>query len=218
MAAIKAGYEKKRLEEAEALYLTPTGWDVETFKDAADKLPDYGEIRSKMGEYSLPVELMVAGFSEGLGYIFSLNGTGAQKGLIQRHDIPGFYAIGSGSYGALYMMYYREMSFREKARAAAYYVMEAKLFGEQAGGVGEGTDMYCETADGKFICFDEEGTIEKKFIRVWSKLRPKWFGKESVELLNSIPELDGFELIEAEAKPSSSKKTTPRDTNTGDSK
>ena len=187
MAAIRAGYEKKRLEEAEALFLKPTGGDIDTFNADGHQLPDYGETKSKISDYSLPIELMVTGFSEGRGYIFSLAGTGSQKGLIQRHDIPGFYAIGSGSYGALYMLYYREMSYREKARAAAYYVMEAKLFGEQAGGVGEGTDMYLATADGKFTKFDEDKTVEAKLVKVWGKLRPRWFGKESLEILNSSP-------------------------------
>lgn len=200
MDAVRESHEKKRMEEAESLFLKPTGWDIASFSAGGHNLPDYGEIKSKINEYSLSIELMVTGFSEGNGYIFSLSGTGPQKGLIQRHDIPGFYAIGSGAYGALFMLYYREMSFREKAREAAYYAMEAKLFGEQAGGVGEGTDMYVATSDGKFIPLDEDGTIEAKLVKVWWKLRPRWFGKESVEILNSIPELKGFSKMRVEKK------------------
>lgn len=209
MDAIRESYEKKRKEEAESLFLKPTGWDIDTFNIDGRNLPDYGEIKSKLSDYSLPIELMVTGFSDGNGYIFSLSGTGSQKGLIQRHDIPGFYAIGSGAYGALFMLYYREMSFREKARAAAYYTMEAKLFGEQAGGVGEGTDMFVATSDGKFIPFDEDGTIEAKLVRVWGKLRPRWFSKESLEILNSISELKGFtKIVEKKKNKTKVKKTT----------
>jgi hypothetical protein len=220
MDAIRVSQEKKRIEEAEALFLTPTGWDIASFNAAGHNLPDFGEIKSKIDDYSLPIEIMVAGFSDGHAYIFSLSGTGPQKGLIQRHDIPGFYAIGSGAYGALFMLYYREMSFREKVRAAAYYTMEAKLFGEQAGGVGEGTDMYVATAEGKHIPFDEDGTIEAKLVRVWGKLRPRWFGKESSEILNSIGELKGFPKLEVKKKrkKKESKKTTPSDSQRSEDK
>jgi len=207
MDAVREGHEKKRIEDAESLFLKPTGWDIASFNVGGHILPDYGELKSKINEYSLSIELMVTGFSEGHGYIFSLSGTGEQRGLIQRHDIPGFYAIGSGAYGALFMLYYREMSFREKAREAAYYTMEAKLFGEQAGGVGEGTDMYVSTADGKSIPLDEDKTIEEKLVKVWYKLRPRWFGRESVEILNSIPELRGFPKMQVEKKRRKKKKS-----------
>jgi hypothetical protein len=109
MEAVKVGYEKKRLEEAETLHLTPSGWDSTTFNLSGHQLPDYAEIKSRISDYSLPIEIMVVGFSEGRGHILSLCGTGTHKGLIQRHDIPGFHSIGSGSYGALFMMYYREL-------------------------------------------------------------------------------------------------------------
>lgn len=206
MDAVREGHERKRIEEAESLFLKPTGWDIASFNAGGHNLPDYGEIKSKINEYSLSIELMVTGFSEGNGYIFSLSGAGEQRGLIKRHDIPGFYAIGSGAYGALFMLYYREMSSREKAREAAYYTMEAKLFGEQAGGVGEGTDMYVATADGKFIPLNEDKTIEEKLVKVWWKLRPRWFGKESVEILNSISELKGFPKMQVEKKTRRKKK------------
>jgi hypothetical protein len=123
-----------------------------------------------------------------------------------RHDIPGFYSIGSGGIGAMYMLYYREMSYKKPAREAVYYAMEAKLFGEQASGVGEQTDLYVATSDSKFVSLSED-TVDKKLVSVWNMLRPHWIGKKSREILNTLPELDGFPQIKKESKQSEQKKT-----------
>ncbi|MGH9598365.1 MAG: hypothetical protein ACRD27_00760 [Terracidiphilus sp.] len=205
--AVRKGYEKKRMEEAESLFLTPIGWSTSTFVASGHLLPDYERLKASIADHVLSVEIMITGFSKDVGYIFSLSGDGPQKGIVQRHDIPGFHAIGSGSYGALYMLYYREMSYRMEPREAAYYVMEAKLFGEQAGGVGEGTDMYVATNDGGFTKLNEDTTVEDRFVKVWYKLRPRWFGKESIELLNSIPEFKQFAKIKVRKRSRRTKKT-----------
>jgi hypothetical protein len=200
MEVIRESYERKRSEEAESLYLKPIGWDIASFNAGGqNSLSDFGEIKANLANYSLSIELLVAGFSEGRGYVFSLVGYGSEKGLIKRHDIPGFSSIGSGGTGAVYMMYYREMSYKKPAREAVYYAMEAKLFGEQASGVGEKTDLYIATSDGKFISLGED-TINNKLVSVWHKLRPKWIGKQSRPILNSLPELEGFGEIKKEPK------------------
>ncbi len=99
------------------------------------------------------------------------------------------------------MLYYREMSYKKSVREALYYAMEAKLFGEQASGVGEKTDIYIATSNGKFITLDEDKTIDSILLKVWPKLRPKWIGRESRALLNSIPELTEFPpLLKGEKK------------------
>jgi hypothetical protein len=86
--------------------------------------------------------------------------------------------------------------------------MEAKLFGEQATGVGEETDLYIAKADGSFITLTEN-TIENKLVSVWAKLRPRWIGKESRDILNSLEELTGFDkLKEAKKRKKSAGKKT----------
>jgi hypothetical protein len=206
MDVIRESYEKKRMEQAESLFLRPIGWDITTFNESAGNsvcLPDFGEIKAKIAEYILDIELLVAGFDEGTAYVFSLIGRGGA--IVNRHDIPGFYSIGSGSTGAIYMMYYRDMSYKKSAREAVYYAMEAKLFGEQASGVGEDTDLYLAKVDGGFITLGED-TIEESLVRVWNKLRPHWIGKESRAILNSLPELKDFEKLKEERKPKAKKK------------
>ncbi len=200
MDAVRESYEKKRMEQAESLYLKPIGWDIASFNASAggpNCLPDFGEIKAKIADYVLNIELLVAGFSEGTAYVFSL--IGREGAIVNRHDLPGFYSIGSGGTGAIFMMYYRDLSYKTIAREAIYYAMEAKLFGEQASGVGEDTDLYVATADGKVITFSEDA-IETGLVKVWDKLRPRWIGKESRAILNSLPELTSFEKLKEEKK------------------
>jgi hypothetical protein len=208
MDAIRESYEQKRSEQAESLYLKPIGWDIASFNASAggtNCLPDFGEIKAKFADYMLNIELLVAGFSEGSAYIFSL--IGREGAIINRHDLPGFSSIGSGGTGAVFMMYYRDLSYKTPTREAIYYAMEAKLFGEQASGVGEDTDLYVATADGKFITISED-SIEDKLVAVWKRLRPKWVGKNSRPILNAIAELNGFEELRPKEKKIKSKPTS----------
>jgi hypothetical protein len=211
MDAVKESYEKKRMEQAESLYLKPIGWDIASFNGSAggpNCLPDFGEIKAKIADYVLNIELLVAGFSEGTGYVFSL--IGREGAIINRHDLPGFYSIGSGGTGAAFMMYYRDMSYKTPAREAVYYSMEAKLFGEQASGVGEDTDLYVATADGKFITMGED-SIDEKLVAVWNRLKPKWIHSHERPILNSIPELDGFDEIKKKEKKGKEKSSSVAD-------
>lgn len=140
--ALKKSYERKRLRTAESQFLTPIGWDIASFKDkGSEKLPDFLEIKNKIASLSLGLDFLVGGFSGGRGYLFSVSS--APEGVLDtRHDIPGFHSIGSGSPGANYMLWYREVTYNMQARRALYYAMEAKLFGELGGGVSEGTDVF----------------------------------------------------------------------------
>jgi|GEM_PF-2405676 20S proteasome alpha/beta subunit len=220
MDAIRESYEKKRIEEAETLYLKQIGWDMASFNAGGQtNLPDFGEIKARVEDYSFNIALLVAGFSEGRGYVFALYGDGPEKGLIKRHDVPGFYAIGSGGTGAVYMMYYRDMSSKMTLRETVYYAMEAKLFGEQASGVGERTDMYVATSDGRFIPIRDKETIDHMLVPIFDRLKPKWPTDKDRAILNAIPELKGFPPTKAErrrkkkpkkkAKPSSSEPSQP---------
>jgi len=207
---IQQAFHRKRMEDAEALYLKPIGWDIGSFNlHGNSRLPNFGQIQQRIDDYSLPIELLVAGFSEGKGHIFSLSGYGESRGIPTRHDVPGFYAVGSGSTGAVYMMYYRDMSSKMTTREAMYYAFEAKYFGEQASDVGQRTDMYLATCDGKWIPLEEENFVEGKLVPICRRLQPKWLGKKDRAFLNSVRQLTDFGKIKDEPKKGKKKPGKP---------
>src|SRR2546426_7190269 len=104
---VSESYQKKRAEEAEGRYLTPLGWTLSKFNSPASRvIPDAtrANITYMLQNYSLGVILLVAGFdARGKGHIFSV-GDEDNRGSPRRHDIPGYHSIGSGGFGARYMM------------------------------------------------------------------------------------------------------------------
>ena len=53
-----------------------------------------------------------------------------------------------------------------------------------------------------------EKSIEEKLVAVWDRLRPKWIHKNSRGILNSIPELQGFEELKSKEKKTKAKPTS----------
>jgi len=104
--ALRESYESKRLADAVALHLGPIGWTLDDFNATGHvSLPDFLEIKGKIASHSLQIELLVGGFSTGQGHLLVLSP--ATYGAIpKRCEGPGFVSIGSGSSGALYMLYY----------------------------------------------------------------------------------------------------------------
>jgi len=52
--AVKVAFARKRMEDAETLYLTPIGWEVSRFNsEGNDKLPNFSELQAKINDYSL---------------------------------------------------------------------------------------------------------------------------------------------------------------------
>ena len=205
IAAVTKAYQNKRAKDAEALYLATRNWTRETFREDAGKLiPEsiYREIDLKLEQHEFAdLEILVGGFDQsGMAHVFAI--TSALRGVARRCDIPGFHAIGSGSTGAIYMMYNRKLSPKTPAREAFYYALEAKYFGEQASGVGPSTDMYIVKPDGSFTVLDDEKTIEKKLIPICQRLEPRKIDKNARKVLNELPELEEFEKIEEPKKSS----------------
>lgn len=165
--AIKTAVAQKRLENAEALYLTPLGWDIVRFNNEGNALlPNFMELQAKIDAYSTGLQLLVAGFDGGKAHIFTLQDYGESKGVPHRYDIPGFAAIGSGATGADYIMYYRHLGPSRPVREAVYLALEAKYFGQQAGSVSASTDLFVARPGKKLIQFDDDETIEEKLIPI----------------------------------------------------
>lgn len=200
MEVMQRNYEVIRMKRAEAEYIKPIGWTVERFtSEGAALLRNYDTLESSLSQYELSVELLVAGFDPSLnppGKIFTMSSR--NRGMPMRHDIPGFAAIGSGGVGAEFMLYFKSVSYALPVRAAVYYALEAKYFGEQASGVGPRTDMYVLTFNGNGVERRKirETTLEKKLFPICEKLAPRDPEEnEDKNVLNSLPDLKGFPLI-----------------------
>jgi 20S proteasome alpha/beta subunit len=209
--AVKAAFAQKRIENAEALYLSPIGWNIANFnREGSTFLPDFTEIKTKIEDYTLPIELLVAGFDGGKGHIFTLYGAGETRGIPHRYDIPGFASIGSGATASMYMMYYRDLDSKTPAREAMYYALEGKYFAEQASGVGESTDLFIAQQGKELIQISDEKVIEEKLIPVCYRLSPNRLQKKDRDVLNAIKELSEFPKIsnpKKRRKPKSKAKT-----------
>jgi 20S proteasome alpha/beta subunit len=211
--AVRVAFARKRMEDAEALYLTPIGWEIERFnKDGHTLLPNFEEIQTKIDGYALSIQLLVAGFDGGKAHIFSLYGYGEKRGITQRYDIPGFDSIGSGATAATFMMYYRDVSPKVPVREAVYYALEGKYLGEQASGVSGSTDLFVARPDKELIQLNDEETIEKKLIPVCYALSPDLLRTKDYAILNGLPELEGFPSVkkpEKKTKPKPQKPPSP---------
>jgi len=189
MRTIYDSYCAERNAQAEAVYLAPLGWKMGQFNSPLSSviLPSSRkEIAAKIADYRLDVGLLVAGFDDrGEGHLFTLDDDD-NRGRPQRHDIPGYRAIGSGSYGAMYMMAYREVSRSMPLRLVLYHAIEGKYFGERAGGVGIHTDTYIMRA-GEPVFRIKEKVVEDYLFKLCEKLKPREFNQPHVDLLNSLP-------------------------------
>ncbi len=190
--SMQKGFEKKRLEEAEALYLKTIGWTLDRFnRDGYQVLPNSSQIQSDIDRYRLHVQLLIAGFEDGDGLLFEIAGYGDKPGIPVRFDIPGFHAIGSGSTVAIFMMYYRGLSPRTSGRDAAYYSLEAKYYGEQASGVGLDSDLFLAKPGEDLITIGDE-RIEECLIPICKALSPREIRKADRKRLNEMAELKWF--------------------------
>jgi len=194
---MQRNYELIRMKRAEATFLKPIGWTIERFtRDGNQSLLNYEHVQSRISEYELDVTILVAGFDRTLepaGKIFTMSGE--NRGIPIRCDIPGFATIGSGGIGAEYMLFFRDVSQKLPTRAAVYYALEAKYFGEKASGVGVRTDMFVLRFDGtlmQVVPVNDEKTIERRLIPICERLEPQELTNSDRDVLNTLPELKGL--------------------------
>lgn len=182
-------YVAKRAEQAEAQFLTPLGWTLQTFNSnqSISVIPDATRvsIANRIQNHYLQVSLLVAGFDvHGQGHIFAVNDED-NRGAPRRWDIPGYHAIGSGSHGAIYMMSWRELSPKLPVREALYYATEGKYFGELASGVGTRTDLFILRFKKPRIRILEK-TVDDKLMKLCGQLEPRALRKKGIKVLNAI--------------------------------
>ena len=170
LSSFEHAYRQKRMSQVEADILVPRGLTVSQFQTTG--LATLGEtefrtLLASIASYQLNLNLIVTGFDHtGEAHAFTIE----SPGVATRQDIPGYCAIGNGMFGALYFMFYREVSVKMPAYESLYYVYEAQNFGYEAGGIGMETDFVVARFREPPLRFQESATVELP--KLWKKFRP----------------------------------------------
>jgi len=200
MRAVYRSYREKRREDAERLYLIPAGYD--TYRDFLTNgrgqlsKTSFDALHKVVQKHELSLELLIAGFDHAnIGQIFSVE-SNETRGIPRRHDL-GYYAIGSGSPNADYILQYREYGPKKHIREAFYYAIEAKFYGEDSPTVGYRTDTYVWFVDDNGDLQEKriaEKTVDKETEKISRALSPNDLKEEHYSILNTLDELKGLPL------------------------
>ena len=196
MDAMESAYQSKRIHDAEALYLTPIGWNLREFKtDGFKNLGDTAatQIRDSIDDFEYDLDLLVAGFDDhGEGQIFSISSD--DRGIALRRDM-GFHAVGSGESNARFIMTRRWVAPKMPLREALIYALEGKYYGEGATGVGLRTDTVVMRPDQDDLLIHEDNA-DILMYKICEQVDPRPLADRHVKLLNLIPELSGINAME----------------------
>jgi len=191
-------YEKWE-NDADREILAKEGYNSATFRDEAPKkLPDaiYREIRDRRKAYSLNASVIVAGFDdEGKGHILSCHGYSYwdKQFVVQNHDMVGYYAIGSGADGALWMMSYKDVGPLMRVAKVAYYAVEGKYYGELGAGVGECTDLIVIRHREKALLYNTK-LVNAKIIPMCYRNRPRKIKKKDRKRIERLKAVEWGDL------------------------
>lgn len=179
------GYQEKRDLDAETLHLKPAGFSRADLPNIQGSDP-----QKKYSAHKLGIDLIITGFDKsGKAHIVSLHGD--RFGELARRDSPGFHSIGTGSVGAMYMMFYKDYSPRWPLLKAVYYTVEGKYFGEMASGVGWRSDVYVVRA-GQDPQKLSKKSVENIIIEICENRAPRKLKRKHLKQLREIKELKGF--------------------------
>lgn len=201
---VRKAVAERWAEDSEAAQLIPHGWTNDTFRrESNGKLPDelIREIDQQRSWHEMDLSLLVSGFDkDGDGHIFSISGSGPSKFICFHHDVPGYWSIGTGSAGALYMMNYKDTSYKMTTREALYYALEGKFFGELGANVGWDTDVYI-LRPGEETQELDEAAKRAVIDKVFPLLKPHELKQSSkaVKFMNEIPSLAAFSIVKSYA-------------------
>jgi 20S proteasome alpha/beta subunit len=193
----KTLYEKWN-SDTEWAYLKKSGYTSETFRDeAASRMQegDYEALRSLRNRHNLNAYIILAGFdAEGTSHILSCHGfNGTGQFVTQNHDMLGYWAIGSGAEGAMWMMSYKDVGPLMELDKVAYYAVEGKYYGELGQGVGECTDLIIVRSRRKALGINTK-TVEKVVIPICEKLRPRPLKKKQLRKLRKLRRVKMWEI------------------------
>lgn len=177
-AVVKAYQDRLREERTNAV-LGGYGLTVEEFlAGGPQRFGDtiYSQWKAKMDEVTLGspdgLSLLVAGYDGNRGaHIFSIE----HPGIVKNHDIQGFWAIGSGAYGALSSLFFHSYNKRILPEATIYHVAAAKFMAEESSSdVGKMTSLLIIEWDPPGGVMDLEGKVRVRELKNIEEVKKIW--------------------------------------------
>jgi Proteasome subunit len=145
--AFKKAYKEHLSEIAADQVLSHFDMGMAEFKKNGSKLftPEiFNSLSQEIRNVTLECSFLVYGFDEkNWPHIFAVD----PPGRISVHDKPGFWAIGSGSFAALSMLFSLHQSVDRGFFDTIFNVLAAKFMAESPGSVGEHTFFYIHEKD-----------------------------------------------------------------------
>jgi hypothetical protein len=183
---------EKWVSDTERRFLTPEGYDTESFRAEAPRRMRpgiYERVRTLRLAYVLDAALLLTGFdADGHPHILSCTGFDDAvhtKHVPANHDVEGYFGVGAGAPGALWMMKYKDVVPAMPFRDVAYYAVEGKYFGELRPGVAATTELVVLRCRRKTLYLDTRW-IDTVFIPISAKLRPRTLKKKNRKKLRKV--------------------------------
>ncbi|MBV8147586.1 MAG: hypothetical protein JO092_00680 [Candidatus Eremiobacteraeota bacterium] len=139
--------------------------------------------------YEMNAALVLTGFdSEGFPHILSCTGFDDAvhtRHVPANHDTVGYFGIGTGSAGALWMMKYKAVGPNMPYRDVAYYAVEGKYYGELGNPADESTNLVVIRRRKKTLFVDPRW-VDKIYLPLSLKLRPRKLREKNRKKLRKL--------------------------------
>jgi hypothetical protein len=143
----KKAYRQHLAELAASQVLSNFDMDMEEFKNKGAKkfTPDvFSTLSQEIRAVNLDCEFLIYGFDgKKRPHIFAV----APPGVVSIYDKPGFWAIGSGAWAALSMLFSLAQSVDSPFEETVFNVLVSKFMAETPGKVGEHTFLFAKGDD-----------------------------------------------------------------------
>ncbi len=152
--AFARAYQAEMNSRAEREVLSPWNITLDRFINEGVKIfkNDFSSINARISEIKLECDFLVCGFDRSrsasgtfIPHIFTVSGEyhGYATGVcIRERDNPQFFAIGSGSLGAMSMLFFFGQNILTSIPQTIYSVAAGKFMGERGEGVGDTTLLH----------------------------------------------------------------------------
>lgn len=216
---VRRAFQDERLARAEELYLLPNSLTLQSLY-LPETVIARGDnaiaiLKDRVEQHQLATDLLVCGYdgqpSSKARRAHVLHVT--DPGVVKNYEVPGYWAIGKGSFLALSWLAARRHSRFTPLPKSVYQLCEAKFCAEGASDVGEHTFVVVHKSDRSWKSMDTNDPMMATIRTAWETSgRPPVPKEPLIEVLKWCRAADGWEHDEGDVD-----KATPSTSQTADS-